>query len=524
MAETRPPDTWPGDADHPPPPIEGVPTSTAAMLGETERGALRPRLVTSMADFERWFGRQVRADRFVPSSVRGFFDNGGGRLYVARLVAASSTTASKTLGAFTLRAVGPGAWGTRVWVRIRAASTASPTATDRFRMTLAYWDSRPDGFEPYDPFDPAQHGRTPRPQWLEDHDDLSVDPASPDFFGTRLVDGKTGHPVSSLAILTCPMGATSPPPHSPVQGEFLDQGGEDGTSALEAADYIGLPSATRLEPQGLHALENHEYRDVALVYAPYPLQESDAVARALIAHCESARFRFAVIDGPRDVEPWALEPRTALGASAYAACYAPWIHVPAPLDGALTVVPPGGHVLGVFARVDAERGVFKAPANERIRGAAGLRFTIDDRVQDDLGRRGVNAIRAFEGRGILVWGARTLSSDREWTYVSTRRLLIYLERSIAEGTRWVVFEPNNERLWARVRDSIRLFLRAQWRTGALAGHREQDAFFVNCDRTTMSQDDILNGRLIAEIGVATMRPAEFVLFRLFQWTSEAAPP
>jgi phage tail sheath protein FI len=178
-------------------------------------------------------------------------------------------------------------------------------------------------------------------------------------------------------------------------------------------------------------------------------------------------------------------------------------------------------VLGVYARSDAERGVFKAPANEILRGALDLEFDIDDNTQDNLNPKGVNVTRNFPGRGIRVWGARTIASNALWKYVSVRRLFIFLERSIYEGTQWVVFEPNDDRLWARVIDTIRLFLRAQWRLGALFGRTEQEAFFITCDRTTMTQDDILNGRLICEIGIAPVRPAEFVIFRIFQNTAEA---
>jgi phage tail sheath protein FI len=165
--------------------------------------------------------------------------------------------------------------------------------------------------------------------------------------------------------------------------------------------------------------------------------------------------------------------------------------------------------------------VFKAPANEIVRGALGLEYDINDRMQDDLNPKGVNVIRAFPGRGIRVWGARTMTSNALWKYVSVRRLFIFLERSIYEGTQWVVFEPNDDKLWARVTDTIRLFLRGQWRLGALFGRTEAEAFFITCDRTTMTQDDILNGRLICEIGIAPVRPAEFVIFRIFQNTAEA---
>jgi phage tail sheath protein FI len=178
-------------------------------------------------------------------------------------------------------------------------------------------------------------------------------------------------------------------------------------------------------------------------------------------------------------------------------------------------------MLGIYARTDAERGVFKAPANEIVRGALDVRFEISEGTQDVLNPLGVNAIRVFPTRGIRVWGARTLSSNGLWKYVSVRRLFIFLERSIYEGTQWVVFEPNDDKLWARVKDTIRLFLRSQWRGGALFGRTEEEAFFITCDRTTMSQDDILNGRLICEIGIAPVRPAEFVIFRIFQNTAEA---
>jgi phage tail sheath protein FI len=178
-------------------------------------------------------------------------------------------------------------------------------------------------------------------------------------------------------------------------------------------------------------------------------------------------------------------------------------------------------MLGIYARSDTERGVFKAPANEIVRGALELENDINDNSQGQLNPRGVNAIRQFPGRGIRIWGARTMSSNALWKYVSVRRLFIFLERSIYENTQWVVFEPNDPRLWARVTDTIRLFLRSQWRQGALFGRTEEQAFFITCDETTMTQDDILNGRLICEIGIAPVRPAEFVVFRVFQHTAEA---
>jgi phage tail sheath protein FI len=156
-----------------------------------------------------------------------------------------------------------------------------------------------------------------------------------------------------------------------------------------------------------------------------------------------------------------------------------------------------------------------------LRGVFDLEYQTDAAKQGDLNPKGVNVIRQFPGRGIRVWGARTLSDNSLWKYVSVRRLFIFLEHSLYEGTQWVVFEPNDEKLWARVKDTIRLFLRTQWRNGAMMGLTEDEAFTIACDRSTMTQDDILNGRLICEIGIAPVRPAEFVILRIFQNTAEA---
>jgi phage tail sheath protein FI len=193
------------------------------------------------------------------------------------------------------------------------------------------------------------------------------------------------------------------------------------------------------------------------------------------------------------------------------------------------LVPPSGHVAGIYARTDVERGVHKAPANEALRGIVQvdingtrrpLEFTIGKREHDMLNPRGINVIRDFRAdrRGIRVWGARTISSDTQLRYVNVRRLLLFIEESIDEGTQWVVFEPNDEQLWARVRQSIRNFLLLVWRSGALEGEVEERAFFVACDRTTMTQADIDAGRLICVIGVAPVKPAEFVIFRIQQMT------
>jgi phage tail sheath protein FI len=205
--------------------------------------------------------------------------------------------------------------------------------------------------------------------------------------------------------------------------------------------------------------------------------------------------------------------------SKYAALYFPWINVFDPLTNNQRLIPPGGHVAGVYARSDIERGVHKAPANEVVRGATSLQVQLTEQEQAILNPRGVNVIRSFPGRGIIVYGARTMSTDSVWKYVNVRRLFLFLEESIEEGTRWTVFEPNNERLWSRVIATIASFLTRVWRDGALMGTAPEQAFFVKCDRTTMTQDDIDNGRLIVLIGMAPVKPAEFVILRIMQTKS-----
>jgi phage tail sheath protein FI len=505
-----------------PRPIEGVPTSTAALIGETERGSVTPREITSYKDYQRWFGDVFDPNKFVPYAVNGFFENGGKRAFVARVVGNAATPAAATFDPFIVRAAGPGSWGNRVKVKIGPGTTLEASGKPvGFKLQLAYWSPPPA--EDFDPF--AERATLPRPALMEEFDDLVADESSPDFYGKRFPfvdlekgDINQGPESSALGILVRNAGV--PPGARPSDGTKNLVNGGDEPVALGPDDFEGRvdPAVGRPIPQGLAALELDPYRDVALVYAP---NASADIARRIVSHCERLRFRFAVIDSSKGDQPGGLNPRNGVTDTSHAALYYPWIFVSDPRTGARKMIPPCGYVLGVYARSDTERGVFKAPANEIVRGALSLEVEINDEIQDSLNPKGVNAVRSFPGRGIRVWGARTLTSNPLWKYVSVRRLFIFLERSIYEGTHWVVFEPNDDRLWARVTDTIRLFLRSQWRLGALFGRTEQEAFFITCDRTTMSQDDILNGRLICEIGIAPVRPAEFVIFRIFQNTAEA---
>jgi phage tail sheath protein FI len=302
-------------------------------------------------------------------------------------------------------------------------------------------------------------------------------------------------------------------PVSPAQANW----GTDGAAAPGDTEYVGVDNGPG-QRTGIQSLKDID--DIRIIAAPG--QTSATVQNELITQCETLRYRFAVLDGESDPAGGSVNAivthRNSYDTS-FAAYYVPWVTI---ADGdQLLYLPPSGHLAGVYARTDNDRGVWKAPANEVVRGIIDLKTRLTTGEQDILNPRGINALRVFEGRGIRVWGARTLSSDPEFRYVNVRRFLIFLEASLDRGTQWVVFEPNAPETWSRVTDSISAFLHTQWRSGALFGRRPEDAFFVRCDETTMSVDDIQNGRLICQIGVAIVRPAEFVIFRIEQITGFA---
>lgn len=240
---------------------------------------------------------------------------------------------------------------------------------------------------------------------------------------------------------------------------------------------------------------------------------------ALIAHVErSAAYRFAVLDPPARCSLTDVQLLRGQIASNSAALYYPWIIVSAPSTNAEIQVPPSGAICGIYVDNDMQNGVFKAPANITIRGAIGFEFNLNEAENGVLNPLGINCLRSFPNRGYLVWGARTVSSDPQWRYVNVRRYLLYLEQSINDGTKYAVFEPNTEKLWTTVQASISNFLYAEWRRGALLGAKPEEAYFVKCDRTTMTQTDIDSGQLICLIGVAMIQPAEFVIFQISQMT------
>lgn len=296
------------------------------------------------------------------------------------------------------------------------------------------------------------------------------------------------------------------------------KGGSNGSvSSISAADFIGVDKGAG-KRTGIQSFLDND--NVSIMAVPGVVDPN--VQLMLVAHCENLASRFAVLDMPRNAKKMDdIIAHREIVDSNYAAMYHPWLEVFDPLDKKNMAIPPSGSVIGIYARSDNTRGVHKAPANETVRACVGLDCQFNKGEQDILNPKGVNLIRSFPGQGIRVWGARTASSDGSWKYINVRRLFIFIEESIKANTNWAVFEPNDEVLWVRVKRTIDVFLTGLWRNGALAGSAPSEAFFVNCGRNTMSQDDIDNGRLVCVIGIAPVKPAEFVIFRISQKTGDS---
>ncbi|MEE2779108.1 MAG: phage tail sheath family protein, partial [Myxococcota bacterium] len=291
---------------------------------------------------------------------------------------------------------------------------------------------------------------------------------------------------------------------------FILNVGVDDKPDKKAAKYIGTDNGPGTRT-GLKAFEDLD--DVNMVVAPG--QTDPAIQDAVLSHCENMRYRFAILDAPEVIEKGGVDKLPKPRDSKYGAYYFPWLEVYDPKKGN-RVVPPSGHMAGIYARTDAERGVHKAPANEIVRGALGLKYSVTKGEQDILNPKGINCIREFPNRGIRAWGARTISSDASWRYLNVRRLFNMVEQSIELGTQWAVFEPNDPRLWKRVTRDISAFLLRLWRQGALFGQTPEEAFYVKCDAETNPPEVVDAGQLIVEVGLCPVKPAEFVVFRIGQ--------
>jgi uncharacterized protein len=499
-----------------PRPIQGVSTSVAGFVGLAERGPDdRAEFVSSWLAYQRWFGRWTPNVSFLADAVQGFFANGGRRAFVARVTgdggANLGVTSTLVAGNLALTAIGRGTWGNRVYALLEPG-TLQPNA--EFRLTLVYFSSSspPPAAPPVDPLvrdvRSLQNPAYVVPDVVEVYDNLV--PAD-----GRVNSAVTVVNAASRLVDLSWQGAQAMPPLDAAPGTSAATfvplaGGTDGAATVAATFTPGLDRLAQID-------------EVSLLVVPDEVSfPPNTVTDEVVNQCERLKDRFAVVSAtqaPGDVAN-IRPPRD----TTYAGFYHPWIDVFNPRLNRNTPVPPTGHVAGIIARTDIERGVHKAPANEVVVGAGDLVTKITFEDQTILNPRGVNCIRDFgteEVPLIRLWGARTMSSNPEWKYINVRRLFVFLEESIDEGTQWVVFEPNAEELWSKVRRTIENFLIRVWRSGALMGTTQDEAFFVRCDRGTMTQDDIDNGRLICVIGVAPVKPAEFVIFRISQKTADA---
>jgi phage tail sheath protein FI len=493
-------------------PIEGVGTAVAAFVGFSGAGPFHePTLVTSWDQYTRTFGGFTEG-AYLAHAVYGYFANGGSAAYIVRVGGsrddASAPAAERAapaappaeLGGF-LFAARPGVSG--VSVEVADADGENPPE-DRFKVLVRQGDQVAETYE-------ASTRRNVKGYLVTQARSSKL------IEVTERQGAQTGRPANgTVALADAPGGAPAAT-------------GSGAVVRVDPAEYVGDAGA-RTGFGGLESIDEITMVAVPDLMSAHRRGEIDAegvrtVQLAVISHCEQMGDRVAVLDAPpgltaQQVRDWRND--EAGYDSRYAALYYPWIKVFDPAAGRNTTVPPSGHIAGVWARSDAERGVHKAPANEVIRGAVDLELRLGKGEQDLLNPIGVNCVRAFPGRGIRIWGARTLSSDPAWRYLNVRRLFNYLEESILLGTQWVVFEPNDDRLWSSIRRNVTAFLSEEWRRGALFGRTAEEAFYVKCDRDNNPQESIDQGRVVCEIGVSPVKPAEFVVFRLAQFSDSTS--
>lgn len=519
------------------------------------------------------------SNRFLPYAVEQFFANGGARAYIMRAVPGDAKAGSRTAGVLKLTAANPGAWAEDLRVVVTPASKAKTQvlAVNGADLTL----KNADGFNPGDVVE-LFDGKTAAHATVKSVLDKVVTldaPCTLDVADTKVGTakyiktceitltarlGETVETFENLSLkpdalnnvcvktaksdLICVEVTAAKAPAAPAPKEKDKDGKEIPAPAPKAASIVpyelcgGSGSELVLTLQGgsngsvltvtpdaflgkddgpgkrtgLQAFQENGNVSIMAI----PGVTAPEVQASLIAFCENKKSCFAILDVPMELKKTNdVANFRDMYDSTYAAMYHPWLEMYDAGSKRSAYFPPSGAMAGIYARTDIERGVHKAPANEVVRGCTGLSCAYNEGEQDILNPIGVNLIRSFTGRGIRVWGARTISSNGLWKYLNVRRLFIYVEESIKANTNWVVFEPNSTTLWNRVTRTIETFLATCWRDGALAGSTPSEAFFVECGPTTMTQDDIDNGRLICQIGIAPVKPAEFVIFRITQKTA-----
>lgn len=556
-------------------PMEGVSTSTAGFIGLAERGPVEgvPQLVTNPADFHRIYGgyldeNEFQEYRYLAYSVEHFFLNGGSRCFVSRVAPSDSKCSvgfapSEDEALLKIEAKDPGAWGDNVRITLTPSSKAKTQIFETIETNegvkyvtknsagfyngdiVAFIDGDTTtynrvvknrdnimSFESAFESDVTDKGLIPSKiiqteefamevrynDIVEFYDNVSFNVNAPNHIVKKTAK-------SDLISVSCQgKFADIIPPFTALAGEGVDvasvglKAGSNGSVAsISATDFIGEDRGAGKRTGIQSFLDN----DMVSIMAMPGITDPNAQLM-LVAHCENTGSRFAVLDIPKEAKkiPDIMSQRNLFDSS-YAALYHPWLTIFDPLDKKNISIPPSGSVMGIYARSDNTRGIHKAPANEVVRGCVGLECQFNKGEQDILNPKGVNLIRSFAGQGIRVWGSRTATSNASWKYVNVRRLFIFIEESIKANTNWAVFEPNDEVLWVRVQRTISVFLTNLWRAGSLSGTSPEEAFFVNIGRDTMSPDDIDNGRLICVIGVAPVKPAEFVIFRISQKTADA---
>lgn len=556
-------------------PMEGVSTSTAGFIGLAERGPVEgvPQLVTNPADFQRMYGGYLSENefgeyRYLAYAVNQFFLNGGSRCFISRVAPEDSACAlaympSKEKQVLQFTAKNPGMWGNNIRVVVTPSSKAKTQILEVIETNegkkylvkngagfyegdiIMFTDgkkivynkvvnSRDNVIAFENEFKEDVVDKTILPTKIistcefsievsyndivEFYDQMSFNVVAPNYVDKKMAksDLVEVHYLEDNKEIIPPFEQLVGKEKSVGSVSFT--GGSNGSiSNISAADFIGEDRGAGRRTGIQSFLDNDVVSLIAI-----PGVTDPNVQLTLVAHCENTGSRFAVLDIPKDARKVEdiIAHRNIFDTN-YAALYHPWLTVFDPLDKKNISIPPSGSMLGIYARSDNTRGVHKAPANEVVRGCVGLDCQFNTGEQDILNPKGVNLIRAFAGQGIRVWGARTATSNSSWKYINVRRLFIFIEESIKANTNWAVFEPNDEVLWVRVQRTISVFLTNLWRNGSLAGSSPEEAFFVHIGRDTMSQDDIDNGRLICVIGVAPVKPAEFVIFRISQKTADA---
>lgn len=557
MPEYLSPGVYVEEVDRGPKPIQGVGTAMACFVGFTEKAQIereingerivedllnKPMLVTNWSQYAERFGGLVQGAN-LPHSVYGYFMNGGTRCYVLSVKTIPKAQAA-LLGTdgkpyLTVQAKQAGFDGLRLRVRVdapeppKAASGGAKAKDGDAKEGDAAASTPPpakSGSGASQPFTVTVERQGISGGWqvheilqdvtlreVADGQAKKVAVAFKNNKASKIIDllipdGETAvdkiMPRSQEQTLNIQRRLISPAEYADFQGDVVERSGVEGLAQFDDITMLCVPDLMTTMPG--------QTLDLEMV---------KAVQTMMIAHCEQMGDRVAILDAPPDMTPqeikkWRME--TAGFDSSYAALYYPWIEVMDPVTNRPTHIPPSGHLAGVWARSDNTRGVHKAPANEVVRGVTNLSYTVTKGEQDTLNPIGVNCIRAFPGMGYRVWGARTLSSDPSWRYINVRRLFNYIEKSLQLGTMWTVFEPNDQRLWNRIRRDVTSFLMGVYSQGALFGTTPAQAFYVKVDEELNPPQSRDLGQLVIEIGVSPVKPAEFVIFRISQWSADSA--